>query len=223
MKKAVVLLSGGLDSATMLAMAKNEGYELYALTFDYGQRHNKEVESSKMIGQRYGVKEHKVLRIDMNQIGGSALTDNSLELPSNRNLESGEIPITYVPARNMILLGFAVAWAEVLNADAIYIGANTVDFSGYPDCKEEFFEAFENAAKLGTKSGVEGHKIEIKYPLIALSKAEIIKKGMELNVPYELTWSCYSGEDKACGKCDACVLRLKGFTEVGVKDTIEYK
>jgi len=223
MKKAVVLLSGGVDSATTLAVAKSVGYELYALTFDYGQRSKKEIDAAKKVADNVGVKEHKIMKIDLTQIGGSALTDRSLKIPKNRDFRAGEIPVTYVPARNMILLSYAIAWAEVLDANAVFIGANAVDYSGYPDCRPEFFNTFRRAAKLGTKRGVEGKDIKIKHPLIHLSKAEIIKKGAELKAPYELTWSCYSGGKKACGKCDSCLLRLKGFKEAGVEDPVEYR
>ena len=225
MKKAVVLLSGGLDSSTCMAIAKDEGYELYALSFDYGQRHSKELESAKAIARHFGAKEHKILSIDLRQIGGSALTDGSIDVPENREEEhmADEIPVTYVPARNTILLSFALAYAEVIDADAIYIGANALDYSGYPDCRPEYYNAFEEVARLGTKRGVEGRPIEIKYPLINMTKAEIIRTGMRLGVPYELTWSCYKGGEKACGVCDSCKLRIKGFKEAGYKDPIEYE
>ena len=225
MKKAVVLLSGGLDSSTCMAIAKDEGYELYALSFDYGQRHSRELESAKAIAEHFGAKEHKILRIDLRQIGGSALTDDSIDVPENRDEEhmADEIPVTYVPARNTILLSFALAYAEVIGADAIYIGANALDYSGYPDCRPEYYRAFEEVARLGTKRGVEGKPIEIKYPLINMTKAEIIRTGMRLGVPYELTWSCYKGGEKACGVCDSCKLRIKGFKEAGYKDPIEYE
>ena len=225
MKKAVVLLSGGLDSSTCMAIAKNEGYEVYALSFDYGQRHRKELESAKAIAEHFGAKEHKLLKIDLTQIGGSALTDESIEIPENRDIEhiSEEIPVTYVPARNTILLSFALAYAEVKNADAVYIGANALDYSGYPDCRPEYYKAFEEVARLGTKRGVEGRPIEIRYPLIDMTKAEIIRTGMKLGVPYGLTWSCYKGGEKACGVCDSCRLRLKGFREAGYEDPLEYE
>lgn len=223
MRKAVVLLSGGIDSATTLAVAMAEGYETYALTFDYGQRHRKEVEAARKLASSMGVKEHKVLNLDLDKIGGSALTDKSLEVPSDRKIDGPDIPITYVPARNLIMLGFAVAWAEVIGADAVFIGANAIDYSGYPDCREEFFEAFRMAARLGTRRGVDGWGIEVSHPLLHLTKADIVKKGLELNVPFELTWSCYMGGEKACGKCDSCRLRLKGFEEAGVKDPAEYE
>jgi 7-cyano-7-deazaguanine synthase len=223
MRKAVVLLSGGIDSATTLAVAAAEGYETYALTFDYGQRHKREVEAAKRMGSGMGVKEHKVLNLDLDKIGGSALTDKSIDVPSERDIKASDIPITYVPARNLIMLGFGVAWAEVIGADSVFIGANAIDYSGYPDCREEFFESFTRTVKLGTKGGVEGWGLEIKHPLLHLSKADIVKKGLELNVPFELTWSCYKGGEKACGKCDSCRLRLKGFEEAGAKDPIEYE
>lgn len=225
MKKAVVLLSGGLDSSTCMAIAKNEGYELYALSFDYGQRHKRELKSAKKIAEHFDAKEHKILKIDLTQIGGSALTDGSIEVPENRDLEEipEEIPVTYVPARNTILLSFALAYAELIDADAIYIGANAIDYSGYPDCRPEYYKAFEGVAILGTKRGVEGRPVEIKYPLINMTKADIIRKGMELGVPYELTWSCYKGGEKACGVCDSCRLRIKGFKEAGYRDPLEYK
>ncbi len=225
MKKAVVLLSGGLDSSTCMAIAKHDGYELYALSFDYGQRHLRELESARKIAEHFGVKEHKILKIDLGQIGGSALTDESIDVPVDRDEErmAEEIPVTYVPARNTILLSFALAYAEVKDADAIYIGANALDYSGYPDCRPEYYSAFEEVARLGTKRGVEGRPIEIKYPLIRMSKAEIIRTGMKLGVPYELTWSCYRGGEKACGVCDSCKLRIKGFREAGYRDPIDYE
>ncbi len=225
MRKAVVLLSGGLDSSTCMAIAKHDGYELYALSFDYGQRHSRELESAGKIAEHFGVKERKILKIDLGQIGGSALTDASIDVPLDRDEErmAEEIPVTYVPARNTILLSFALAYAEVRDADAIYIGANALDYSGYPDCRPEYYSAFEELARLGTKRGVEGRPIEIKYPLIRMSKAEIIRTGMKLGVPYELTWSCYKGGEKACGMCDSCKLRIKGFREAGYRDPIDYE
>ncbi len=220
--KAVVLLSGGLDSSTVLAMAIDMGYDAYALSFDYGQRHSRELESAKKIAEHYHVP-LKVLKIDLRQIGGSALTDD-IEVPERDvNGIENEIPITYVPARNTILLSYALGYAEVIDADAIFYGANAIDYSGYPDCRPEYVEAFEKCANLGTKRGVEGNKIRIIAPIIHMSKAEIVKNGMELGVPYELTWSCYRGGKKACGKCDSCQLRLKGFMEAGYEDPIEYE
>ncbi|NPA75506.1 MAG: 7-cyano-7-deazaguanine synthase QueC [Euryarchaeota archaeon] len=220
--KAVVLLSGGLDSTTVVAMAREMGYEVFALSFDYGQRHSREMESAIKVAKYYGI-EHKILKIDLRQIGGSALTDD-IEVPE-RELDEieKEIPITYVPARNTILLSYALAYAEVIGADAIFYGANAIDYSGYPDCRPEYVEAFEKMANLGTKRGVEGHPIKILAPLMHMSKADIIKKGIELGVPYELTWSCYRGGEKACGRCDSCLLRLRGFMEAGAEDPIEYE
>ena len=225
MKKAVVLLSGGLDSSTCMAIAKRDGYELYALSFEYGQRHDRELESARAIARHFGAKEHMILKMELDKIGGSALTDGSIEVPENRDEEhmAEEIPVTYVPARNTILLSYALAYAEVKDADAIYIGANALDYSGYPDCRPEYYKAFEEVARLGTKRGVEGRPIEIKYPLIEMSKADIIRTGMELGVPYELTWSCYKGGEKACGVCDSCRLRLKGFREAGYEDPLDYE
>jgi len=224
-KKAVVLLSGGLDSTTALAIANEQGYEIYALSFDYGQRHIKELKCARAIAKHYHVAEHKILKIDLSAIGGSALTDKKIKVPTGRNLKkiSKEIPITYVPARNTILLSFALSWAEVIGADAIFIGANALDYSGYPDCRPEFYKAFEEVARLGTKRGIEGKTIKLEYPLINMTKAEIIKEGIRLGVPYELTWSCYKGGKYACGKCDSCLLRLKGFREAGSRDRIAYK
>ncbi len=220
--KAVVLLSGGLDSSTVLAIALEMGYEVHALSFDYGQRHSRELESAKKIAKYFNVP-HKIIKIDLRQIGGSALTDN-IDVPE-RNMDEieKEIPITYVPARNTILLSLALGYAEVIDADAIFYGANAIDYSGYPDCRPEYVEAFERVANLGTKRGVEGKPIKIIAPIIHMTKAEIIKKGMELGVPYELTWSCYKGGKKACGKCDSCLLRLKGFMEAGYEDPLEYE
>lgn len=225
MRKAVVLLSGGLDSTVTLAKAKEEGYELYPLSFDYGQRHDKEVESAKKVAEWFKAHEHRVINIDLAQIGGSALTDKGIEVPEKRRIEEiGEdIPITYVPARNTILLAFAIGYAEVVGAETVFIGANALDYSGYPDCRPEYFEAFQKATELGTKTGVQGKPIQIKYPLINMTKAEIVKEGERLNVPFHLTWSCYKGREKACGKCDSCVLRLKGFRGAGVEDPIEYE
>jgi len=220
--RAVVLLSGGLDSSTVLAMAVHEGYDVHALSFDYRQRHSRELESAKKIAEYYGVP-HKIIKIDLRQIGGSALTDD-IDVPE-RNVDEikDEIPITYVPARNTILLSFALAYAEVIEADAIFYGANAIDYSGYPDCRPEYVDAFEKCANLGTKRGAEGKLIRIFAPIIHMTKAEIIKKGMELGVPYELTWSCYRGGEKACGRCDSCLLRLKGFMEAGYEDPLEYE
>lgn len=220
-QKAVVLLSGGLDSATTLAIALDDGYDVYALSFDYGQKHNKELKCAEKIAEHYKVK-HKIVKIDLSW-GKSALTDKKIKIPESRKNIGKNIPVTYVPARNMIMLSFALAYAETINADAVFIGANAIDYSGYPDCRPEFYKAFQKAAALGTKKGVESKPIQIKYPLINMTKSKIIKKGIELGVPYHLTWSCYKGKKKACGKCDSCILRLKGFKEAGYDDPVEYE
>jgi 7-cyano-7-deazaguanine synthase len=224
-KKAVVLLSGGLDSTVTLALAREEGYELFPFTFDYGQRHDRELESARKIEDFYGVEEHKILHIDLKQIGGSALTDKNIEIPEDRNEEKigDDVPVTYVPARNTILLAFAIGYAEAIGAEAVFIGANALDYSGYPDCRPEYFKAVQKVAELGTKIGLEGKPIQIKYPLINMTKAEIVKEGLRLEAPLQLTWSCYKGGEKACGKCDSCILRLKGFKEAGIEDPIEYE
>lgn len=224
-EKAVVLLSGGIDSATTLAIAKDSGYEVYAISFRYGQRHHFEIEAAKKIAIDMGVKRHFITDIDLTSFGGSALTDD-IPVPKKSEVEDigKEIPITYVPARNIIFLSLALGWSEVLGASDIFIGVNVVDYSGYPDCRSEFIEAFEKAANLGTKNGVEGKKIKIHTPLITLSKSEIIGKGIKLDVDYSLTHSCYDPDDKgrACGKCDSCILRKKGFEEAGVEDPTIY-
>jgi len=220
-QKSVVLLSGGLDSATTLAIALDDGYEVYALSFDYGQKHSRELESAKKIAKHYNVK-HKIMKIDFSW-AKSALTDKKIKIPESRKKIGKNIPVTYVPARNMVMLSFALAYAETINADAVFIGANAIDYSGYPDCRPEFYKAFQKAASLGTKKGAESKPIQIKYPLINMTKSKIIKKGMELGVPYHLTWSCYKGKKKACGVCDSCILRLKGFKEAGYDDPIEYE
>lgn len=224
-KRAVVLLSGGLDSTTVLAIALNEGYEVYALSFAYGQRHNWELEAAKRVAQSLRVKQHRFVCIDLRAFGGSALTDD-IDVPKDRPLESMSqgIPITYVPARNTIFLSFALAWAEVLDCSDIFIGVNALDYSGYPDCRPEFIEALERMANLATKAGVEGRqRLKIHTPLINLTKAEIIKKGLGLGVDYSLTSSCYdpSPEGAPCGQCDSCALRRKGFKENGIRDPLE--
>jgi 7-cyano-7-deazaguanine synthase len=223
-KRAVVLLSGGLDSATVLAIAKAEGYELYALSFSYGQRHAWELEAAKRVAASIGVMQHRIATIDLRAFGGSALTDE-IDVPKGRDAEemSGGIPVTYVPARNTIFLSFALAWAEVLGASDIFLGVNALDYSGYPDCRPEFIEAFEKMANLATKAGVEGRQhLRIHTPLIAMTKAQIIAKGMELGVDYGLTSSCYDpGPTGApCGQCDSCLLRQKGFRENGIEDPL---
>ncbi len=220
MKRAVVLLSGGIDSTTTLAIAIAEGYEAYALSFDYGQRHQIETEAARSVANSLGTKEHRVAKIDLRVFGGSALTDD-LDVPKQRSdVEIGRsIPITYVPARNTIFLAYALAWAEVIPANDIFLGVNAID-----DCRPEFIEAFENVANLGTKAGVEGRRFQIHTPLIKFSKAEIIRKAVELGVDLSLTHSCYdpSAEGLACGECDSCLLRLKAFREAGIKDPIRY-
>lgn len=222
MKKAVVLVSGGLDSATVLAMAREQGYACHALSFDYGQRHNAELAAARRVATVGGAVEHRVLRLDLNAIGGSALTDESIAVPETR--QEG-IPVTYVPARNTVFLAVALGWAEVLDARDIFIGVNAVDYSGYPDCRPEFVEAFDRLANLATKVGVEGERLSIRAPLIALTKAEIIRLGIELGVDYAQTVSCYQAdnEGRACGRCDACWLRADGFARAGVQDPTRYQ
>lgn len=223
--RAVVLLSGGIDSATTLAVAASQDFECYALTVDYGQRHATEVASARAVAKALGATRHLVLRIDMREIGASALTDD-LEVPKGRgDDEIGvEIPITYVPARNAVLLSLALAWAEALEATDIFIGANAVDYSGYPDCRPEFIESFEETARLATKCGVEGRGIGIKAPLIDMTKSETILLGASLGVDYSLTHSCYDppGEGIACGSCDSCILRKRGFAGAGIPDPTKY-
>ena len=222
--KAVVLLSGGLDSTTALAIADDEGYELHTLSFDYGQRHQREVEAALAVARHYHVQTQKTITIDLRAFGGSALTAD-FEVPHARDREkiSQEIPITYVPARNTIFLSFALAYAEVTGANDIFLGINAIDYSGYPDCRPEYLEAYERMANLATKATTQdGRALHLHAPLLRMNKAEIIRKGMELGVPYQLTWSCYEGGDLACGTCDSCLLRLNGFTEAGLKDPIGY-
>ena len=225
MNPAVVLLSGGLDSATALAIARAEGYETHALSFHYGQRHERELASAEKVAQSLGAREHRIAQIDLRVFAGSALTAE-VEVPKTRSateMTSG-IPTTYVPARNTIFLSYALAWAEVLGATDIFIGANAVDYSGYPDCRPEFIRAFEQLAKLATRAGVEGARFAIHAPLLALSKAAIIRRGLSLGVDYALTHSCYdpTSDGLACGACDSCQLRLKGFREAGLSDPIAY-
>ncbi|HFC53387.1 MAG TPA: 7-cyano-7-deazaguanine synthase QueC [Gammaproteobacteria bacterium] len=221
--KAVVLLSGGLDSATVLAIARAEGYRCYALSVDYGQRHGSELAAARRVAREIGVEEHRRLQLDLRGIGGSALTDSAIEIPTR----PGEgIPVTYVPARNTLLLSLALAWAEVLEAWEIFIGANAVDYSGYPDCRPEFIRSFEQTANLATRAAVEGRgRFRIRAPLLKLSKAEIIRKGVELGVDYSRTVSCYAADERghACGVCDSCRLRAKGFQEAGVPDPTLYR
>jgi len=221
--KAIVLLSGGLDSTTVLAIAKAHDFECYALSFDYGQKQRSELESAKTIANQSKVVEHRIMKISLADIGGSALTDDKIEVP--KYSESDEIPVTYVPARNTIFLSFALAWAEVIDCQKIFIGVNALDYSGYPDCRPEFIKAFEVMANLATKQSVEGEKIEIKTPLISMNKAEIIQKGLSLGVDYSQTISCYSANSngEACGECDACVLRINGFNNANIKDPTFYQ
>ena len=224
-KKAVVLLSGGLDSTTAVAIARHEGFELYTLSFEYGQRHLREVEAANAVALHYQVQQHRTVTIDLRAFGGSALTTD-VAIPHNRGVAqmSQEIPITYVPARNTIFLSFALAYAEVTGANDIFLGINAIDYSGYPDCRPAYLDAYERMANLATKAAVQdGRVFRFHAPLVRMNKAEIILKGSELNVPYELTWSCYEGEKLACGTCDSCVLRLKGFAEAGRRDPIRYK
>lgn len=224
-KKAVVLLSGGLDSSTALAIAHQQGFELHALSFDYGQRHQREVDAAAAVARHYGVQYQKTITIDLRAFGGSALTAD-FDVPHSRSLEkmSQEIPITYVPARNTIFLSFALAYAEVTDANDIFLGINAIDYSGYPDCRPEYLEAYERMANLATKATTQdGRVFHIHAPLLRMNKAEIICKGIELGVPYELTWSCYEGGELACGTCDSCLLRLNGFAEAGLQDPIGYQ
>jgi len=225
MKRAVVLLSGGIDSTTTLAIARAEGYEVYALSFEYGQRHQIETQAAQRVARSLGAKEHRIAKIDLRVFGGSALTDD-VDVPKQRSeteIADG-IPITYVPARNTIFLAYALAWAEVISANDIFIGVNAIDYSGYPDCRAEFIEAFESLASLATKAGVENRRFHIHTPLIKFSKAEIIRKAVQFGVDLSLTHSCYDPSPKgfACGECDSCLLRLKGFREAGLKDPIPY-
>ncbi|HME88427.1 MAG TPA: 7-cyano-7-deazaguanine synthase QueC [Chthoniobacterales bacterium] len=225
MKHAVVLLSGGLDSATTLAIARSQGYKTYALSFDYGQRHQQELDAAKKIAKSLGAKDHRLVKVDNQIFGGSALI-NDVEVPKSRSeKEIGVgIPVTYVPARNTIFLAHALAWAETIPAGHIFIGANAIDFSGYPDCRPEFIALFEMLANIGTKAGVEGARIQIHAPLIKMSKADIVRKAVELDVDLSLTHSCYDPlpDGRACGECDSCQLRSKGFREAGVEDPIKY-
>ena len=225
MKSAVVLLSGGIDSTTTLAIALAEGYEAYALSFDYGQRHQIETQAARRAADSLGAKKHRIAKIDLRVFGGSALTGD-IDVPKQRSeteIADG-IPVTYVPARNTIFLAYALGWAEVIQAADIFLGVNAIDYSGYPDCRPEFIEAFQTVANVGTKAGVEGRRFQIHTPLIKFSKAEIIRKAVKLGVDLSLTHSCYdpSPDGLACGECDSCLLRLKGFREAGMKDPIRY-
>jgi len=229
-RKAIVLLSGGIDSTTTLAIARAEGYEVYALSFRYGQRHEVELERARVIAETFGAARHLIIAVDMREIGGSALTDERIPVPKGRTSEEigAGIPVTYVPGRNTIFLAFALAWAEVLGAEDIFFGANVLDYSGYPDCRPEYLRAFEQMANLATRAGVSGEaRFRIHAPLLYMTKAEIIRRGHELGVEYRLTWSCYDpvereGEVLACGRCDSCQIRRRGFAEAGIADPIPY-
>jgi 7-cyano-7-deazaguanine synthase len=225
MSEAVVLLSGGLDSSTVLAMALERGFKIVALTFDYGQRHRKEIDSATRIAKHFGVKEHIVVPLDLGRYLSSSLTQDSTPIPSDRSRsEIGtEIPSTYVPARNIVFLSIASSIAESRGASSVFIAANAVDFSGYPDCTPEFMDAFQKVLEVGTKAGKEGHGIKIEAPILRESKAQIVREAIRLKVPLELTLSCYRGGAKACGVCDSCRLRLEGFEAAGVKDPLEYE
>lgn len=222
MKRAVVLLSGGLDSATVLAMAREQGFECYALSVDYGQRHHAELAAAQEVARTLGAREHRVVSIDLTGFGGSALTDDNIAVPESA---SNGIPVTYVPARNTIMLSLALAWAEVLQAQDIFFGVNAVDYSGYPDCRPEYVEAFERLANLATQAAVEGKPLTLHAPLLRLTKAEIIRQGMRLGVDYAITVSCYQADEqgRACGRCDSCRLRSEGFQSAGVPDSTRYR
>ncbi|MGE5610372.1 MAG: 7-cyano-7-deazaguanine synthase QueC [Bacillota bacterium] len=226
-KRAVVLLSGGLDSATALAIAKSYGFEAYAMSFNYGQRHACELDAAKRIAERVGVAQHVIVQIDLRAFGGSALTDSGIEVPKGRELQSmgQDIPVTYVPARNTIFLSFALAWAETLGISDIFIGVNALDYSGYPDCRPEYIDAYQHMANLATKAGVEGQqRLTIHTPLLRMTKGEIIRTGLSLGVDYSITRTCYdpAPDGRACGSCDACILRIKGFAENGMADPAPY-
>ncbi len=224
-RKAVVLLSGGLDSATCLAVARARGFEAHALSVDYGQRHRGEVARARRLARAMGARSHRVVRVELSSFGGSALTDRAIAVPKDRRLEAprASIPVTYVPARNTVLLGLALAYAETLGASDVFIGVNAVDYSGYPDCRPAFLRAFERLARVATRAGVEGRRLRLHAPLVRLSKAEIVRLGTRLGVPYQLTFSCYDPvEGRACGHCDACRLRRRGFHEAGLPDPTRY-
>ena len=221
-KKAVILVSGGLDSTTVMAMAMNQGYDCYTLSFDYGQRHRSELVAAQQVSELMTVHTHKVVKLDLGTIGGSALTDSSIDVPE---YETAGIPVTYVPARNTVFLSIALGWAEVLGANDVFLGINAVDYSGYPDCRPDYISAFEAMANLATKAGVEGNKLSIHAPLINMTKGEIVRTGLSLGVEYSHTVSCYQAslEGLACGRCDSCRLRSRGFDEAGVKDPTRYQ
>ncbi len=225
MAEAVVLLSGGLDSSTVLAIARERGFEITALTFDYGQKHKREMNSARRIARHFKVKEHIVIPLDMGRYLSSSLTTKSMEIPHGRTREeiSSGIPSTYVPSRNTVFLSIAASIAESKRAEAVFIAANSVDFSGYPDCTPEFLEAFQKVLDVGTKAGKEGRRIQIEAPILLMPKSQIVREAVRLGVPLELTWSCYQGGAKACGRCDSCLLRLEGFAKAGIEDPLTYE
>ncbi|RLF30093.1 MAG: 7-cyano-7-deazaguanine synthase QueC [Thermoplasmata archaeon] len=224
--KAICLISGGIDSCVATFIALEKGYQIYALSFNYGQLHDRELDSAKKIAEAAETKRHIIFDINLQLFGGSSLLDRSLVMPKNREMKdisSEGIPSTYVPARNTVFLSIALAYAESIDADAIFIGANAIDYSGYPDCRPEYIRAYQSMADLATRRGVEGRPIRIEAPLLYMTKADIIKSGIRLGAPLEKTWSCYKGGEKACGRCDSCIIRLKGFKEAGVDDPIKYE
>lgn len=223
-KKAVVLLSGGLDSTTSAALAKQAGFELYALSFDYGQRHRRELQAAADVAEALGIVQHEVLPVPLDRLGGSALTDDAIDVPDAPESEQigTHIPVTYVPGRNTVFLSLALAYAEVVGADAIYLGINAMDYSGYPDCRPEYLAAMQEVARLATKQGIEGHGPRLEAPLVEMTKAQIIAAGQEAGAPFHLTWSCYQGGDAACGRCESCALRLQGFSDAGFEDPVPY-
>ncbi|HET9110464.1 MAG TPA: 7-cyano-7-deazaguanine synthase QueC [Ktedonobacterales bacterium] len=225
-RPAVVLLSGGLDSSTALAIAVEQGFTPHAISFRYGQRHSRELQAARAVGRHFGVTDHRVIDIDLRAFGGSALTSDEIAVPHERSAdEMGHgIPVTYVPGRNLIFLSLATAFAEVIGANDSFLGINSLDYSGYPDCRPEFLESFQRTANLATKAGTDdGRTLQYHAPLIQMTKAEIVREGTRLGVPWELTWSCYEGGDEACGTCDSCLLRLKGFAEAGLTDPLPYR
>lgn len=224
MRRAVVLLSGGLDSCVAAALAKEQGFELFALSVDYGQRHAREVRAAAEVARALGARDHKVVKVDLGSLGGSALTDPSIPVPRDRREAemASRIPVTYVPARNTVLLALALGWAEVLDADAVFLGANALDYSGYPDCRPAYVAKFNELSALATKRGVEGRPIRIEAPLLDKTKADIVRLGAERKAPLALTWSCYEGGERPCGACDSCQLRRKGFREAGLEDPVPY-
>ena len=224
-KKAVCLISGGIDSCVSSFIAKDQGFKIFSLSFNYGQKHLKEINCAKTISKYLKVENHIIFDIDLKEISKSALTNKDMKIPDSKKLENigNSIPITYVPGRNTIFLSISLAYAEVINAEVIFIGANSLDYSGYPDCRPEYFKEFNKLAEISNKKGIEGNPIKIITPLLNLNKSEIIKRGLNLKVPFDKTWSCYKGGNKACGKCESCLLRLMGFKDAGLKDPIDYQ